>query len=548
MPIRFERPQAPWKYVAKQTLQVVGVIAANAVPIYYISKNVEDPAKDVKKVIAEHSIDDICTNFQQALVFLQRATEQLRKVSPEKANEMAKSINAITTIVMDAAVEFDLLDNPQVSRSGSTEPPSSIPAALDPSRPVYKPVFPPGLGYDTTETLAYAAQGYTIVGRGFGYNPPLVPAESPRRFKSNPTAVASQTPSHPLVDPPDLTTFPSRPYARNAATPQVSRFSSLTAPSNFPPLRVQSSGELKAMDTAKGGPTNVGYDILVGFPVPTEPRQLVGDLPAVQRSDTAHSREGLNPEGQKVQITWAKVAATPAPRAKEEEPEAACGSTNNVRATNIIGPTNPNMDEPLAEQQRVVWIRGCSRTTTLEFISEQIHEGPLMSILFDADPRNPDDQDDRAACVIFHQALHASKFVKDSQDMMERLGCCRYGIGYSIEPGFPWPADDEIRAMDPGHRQRRRLTFVGQALFLRVRRSKFEADVKSVAGKRNVELIWLYNVGNATVVLASVKVARTVRSTFMAKAEGSGPYKGAVITFSADPCEQDLVLHTQMRD
>ncbi len=56
MPVRFEGPQAHWKYVAKQTLKVVGVAAANAVPIYYISKNVENPPEDVKRVIAEHSI------------------------------------------------------------------------------------------------------------------------------------------------------------------------------------------------------------------------------------------------------------------------------------------------------------------------------------------------------------------------------------------------------------------------------------------------------------------------------------------------------------
>jgi hypothetical protein len=76
---------------------------------------------------------------------------------------------------MDAAVEFDLLENPQISPSASAKPAPSFPATLDPFRPIYTPVFPPGLGYDSAEALEYAAQGYTLVGRGFGYNPPLVP-------------------------------------------------------------------------------------------------------------------------------------------------------------------------------------------------------------------------------------------------------------------------------------------------------------------------------------------------------------------------------------
>ncbi len=449
-------------------------------------------------------------------------------MSPEQANEVAKSINEITTIVMDAAVEFDLLENPQISPSASAKPAPSFPATLDPFRPIYTPVFPPGLGYDSAEALEYAAQGYTLVGRGFGYNPPLVPQDGA------PT-------SRPSIDSAVLTTVSSRPHTREAATPQLPRFSGFTATSEFPALGAPAN-------TTKGGLTSTEYDMLIGSPVPIQPGQSVSGMPAAQILNTEHFQEVADPEGQRAKITWAKVAATPAPRANEEESESVCGSTNNVRATSIIGPTNPNMDEPFAEQQRVVWIRGCSTLTTLRFISEKIHEGPLVSILFDADPMNPEDQGARAACVIFHQALHASQFVEDNHDMMKRLGCCRYGPGYSIEPGFSWPADDEIRAMDPSQRQRRRLTFSGQALFLRVPRMKFEVDVKNIAGKHNVELIWLYNVGNATVVLASVRVARTVREKFVSKSRGSGPYKGAVITFSADPCETEMSLHTQMRD
>lgn len=249
-------------------------------------------------------------------------------------------------------------------------------------------------------------------------------------------------------------------------------------------------------------------------------------------------------------MTWAKVAATPAPEPTGADIMASSSShsTQPTRPKNAVGPSHPDLNEPPAEQRRVVWVRGCSKETTLRFISEKINEGALMSILFDVDPMDSSNADSRAACVIFHRAAHAQEFIEANQTLEKETGVCRYGTGYSIEPGLSWPADDEIRAMSTYPHQRRRLTVVGKGLFLRVPRKRFEADITKIAGECNVELVWLYNHGNATVVLASVKVARVVHDRLIARARSGGPYGGAIVTYTADPCETTMVLSTQLRE
>jgi hypothetical protein len=53
-------------------------------------------------------------------------------------------------------------------------------------------------------------------------------------------------------------------------------------------------------------------------------------------------------------------------------------------------------------------------------------------------------------------------------------------------------------------KERRRLIFAAGRLFQRVSREQFVSDVKETAGVANVELIWLFNTGNATLIFASV--------------------------------------------
>jgi hypothetical protein len=76
-------------------------------------------------------------------------------------------------------------------------------------------------------------------------------------------------------------------------------------------------------------------------------------------------------------------------------------------------------------------------------------------------------------------------------------------MGTSIIPGNPWPEGADIIAMLLD-KERRRLIFATGGLFQRVSREQFQSDVEDIVGVANVELIWLFNTGNATVIFASV--------------------------------------------
>ena len=203
--------------------------------------------------------------------------------------------------------------------------------------------------------------------------------------------------------------------------------------------------------------------------------------------------------------TWAKVAAIPAWHGSGDKP----GPVINLFTTlsefkeNTIPPamSKPNVHEGTEKQARVVFVRGYSKTTRLRDITKHINEGPLMSIIIEKDPSSPP----LSACIIFMDATHAIEFVQKNAAATNINGHSLYGPGTEVVGGGPWPEDDEIRAMNT-RRERRRLTFSAGGLFQRVSRDTFKGDIYAIAGEANVELIWLFNTGNATVIFASVRV------------------------------------------
>lgn len=511
--------------------------------------------------------EDIYTSLQHALGYLQQVTEQvglrtltirggfsnfleqLRVVSPETANEVARKVNEIAMAVTSTAIEYDLYDPAQDAPPARTEPtPSLVAGPLQP-RPRHAPAFPPGLGYDTPETQAHILRGDKVVGRGFGFDPPLIPPGTlpvPNFVPTKPRAM--MTAAQSLADSALLGSLSNRALARRGVGQQVGRSSgveNINNPQRLTPI-VEREGEVMA-----GQPTIAAFESTtnIALPDPRHPTRPIPGVPSAESSaPTKQPQELVRPEPHGAKMTWAKVAATPAPRPTGAGVMASSAhSTQPTQPENAVGPSHPDFTEPPAEQRRVIWVRGCSKNTTLRFISEKIHEGALMSILFDVDPLDSSNPNSRAACVIFHRAASALEFIAANQTLEKETGSCRYGPGYSIEPGLEWPADDEIRTMDAQPQQRRRLTVVGKALFLRVPRQRFKADITRIAGESNVELVWLYNHGNATVVFASVKVARVVHERLTARARSGGPYGGAVVTYTADPCEMTMVLCTQLR-
>ena len=476
-------------------------------------------------------------------------SKQLRRVSPQTANEVARTVNEMVMVVTRTAIEFDLFDPAQDGTPARTEPtPSRTAGTLQP-RPCHTPPFPPGLGYDTSETFAHVARGDRVIGRGFGFEPPLVPLGTlpvPSFVPSMPRAMMSASQS--LADAALLGSLSNRALARRAAASQIlssSGVGNINNPQRVAPVVEQLGGVLAGRSTNQAPESTTS----TALPYSLRPTSTgTTGVPSAESSSSTKQPQGLVRSPHEAKMTWAKVAATPAsePTGADITISSSSHSSQPTGPKNAVGPSNPDLNEPLAEQRRVVWIRGCSNETTLRFISEKINEGALMSVLFDMDP-NSSNANSRAACVIFHRAAHAQEFMEANQTLVKETGLCRYGKGYSIEPGLPWPADDEIRAMEAQPHQTRRLTVVGKGLFLRVLRKRFEADIIRIAGESNVELIWLYNHGNATVVLASVRVARVVHDRLIARASSGGSYGGAIITYSADPCETTMALCTQLR-
>ena len=450
-------------------------------------------------------------------------------------------------VVTKAAVEYDLtIHDVSPPRPESTSP--LVAATIQP-RPSYTPAFPPGLGYDTPETRAHIARGDRVIGGGFGLYPPLIPPGAPQVPNFVPSRPrAMMTPRQAWADAALLGSLSNRELPARRAVARQSGSSSgagnLVNRQRLAPIAESETAGPSTLPATQGTAS-------IATPISLPCTRPIPGVPSADSSAPTKQPEVLvRPKVHGAGMTWAKVAATPVPEPTGADVMAGSSShsTQATRPINAVGPSNPDLNEPPAEQQRVVWVRGCARNTTLRFISEKIHEGAIMSILFDVDPLDSTNANSRAACVIFHQAANALEFIEANRNTAAVTGSCRYGPGYSIEPGLAWPADDEIRAMDAHPHQRRRLTVVGKGLFNRVPRKRFEADIKKIAGECNVELIWLYNHGNATVVLASVKVARVVHERLVARARSGGPYGGAVITFTSDPCESTMVLCTQLRD
>jgi hypothetical protein len=219
-------------------------------------------------------------------------------------------------------------------------------------------------------------------------------------------------------------------------------------------------------------------------------------------------REKCANRGQTQEVaTWAKVAAGPSTASSDGRRQAVARTTAGLDHSGErkeAAPCNdPDQPEPAYKQQRVVYVRGLKRNSGLRHVTRKISLGPLVSLWI-----HDDGPDTRTACVVFQLAEHARQFLSDNAAETERAGHGVYGPGSYVQPGGPWLEDDDIRSMSLVQRERRRLTFSGPQIFAHVSREKFRQDIVGVAGEANVELIWLFNTGNATVVFSSVSPFR----------------------------------------
>jgi hypothetical protein len=258
---------------------------------------------------------------------------------------------------------------------------------------------------------------------------------------------------------------------------------------------------------------------------------------AIQADSKTGSREtSPSPVAPATTQSWASVTAKG--NKIKVTPPAIPGALPQTAGISEDIPRPPPSDE-ISQQMRVVWIRNCPLHAKLPDISKLIREGPVRSITIKSDPKSTTA---RVARIIFHQAIHAEKFLEAAQAQTLLGGPWVRGLQFKI--GEPYPEDRELRLMEPPLNARRRLTIVRAGLFVSPNaRSAFHLEVYKVVHRPAVELIFFYNTGNATVVLDSVANAIRLKCHFDTKAKiKSSPFSEVQATFSKDPCEHVMRL------
>ncbi|KAJ9662790.1 hypothetical protein H2198_001241 [Neophaeococcomyces mojaviensis] len=233
--------------------------------------------------------------------------------------------------------------------------------------------------------------------------------------------------------------------------------------------------------------------------------------------------------------SWAAIAAT-APIGKESG-IIKFGPSDGLKRR-VVEAEEPDHD---SKDRRVVWVQPWNESRPLSDISKTMRDmGAIYSMAYAPD--------EGGVCIIFYQAHSATLFLHMAAEHMARTGVSPFGPDIRVIPGMPYPADSDIRRMDNPHNERRRLTFARQQLFSHgISEHQFRRDIEDIVGPQNIELLWLFNTGNATVVLSAVPLAKLVRDKFLEYSRPkSSPYQGVMVSFSHDPCERDMHLVSQI--
>ncbi|KAJ9645457.1 hypothetical protein H2204_001036 [Knufia peltigerae] len=247
----------------------------------------------------------------------------------------------------------------------------------------------------------------------------------------------------------------------------------------------------------------------------------------VPASDPAVS---IRPPPPGTRSTWAAVAATDIPR-------------NNrlvkFRPSDGLKRQVNKEELPKDEDYRCVWIYGWSKNRPLKDATQRVSYGAIFSMVY-VEQHN-------ATCVIFQYASSAIALVDEDSYARRDHGEGLFGPGTEIKMGEAYPENDELQRMSAPINERRRLTFARQQLFTNgMNQVRFMKDLSDIVGEHNIELVWLFNTGNATVVFAATAIARIIRDEFIKRSRKPGPYQEVQIGFSHDPCERPLNLITQI--
>lgn len=218
----------------------------------------------------------------------------------------------------------------------------------------------------------------------------------------------------------------------------------------------------------------------------------------------------------------------------------------NIKPKVIPASTLPY--EHPSHQQRVVLILNIPHTITLSQISNAIHEGPVVCIRFGYDTNTAK----KYAGIVFQYAADAEKFYNILLQERESDTPSRFRFIADAVRGDPFPLNTDILAMGHPTYASRRLTIVKKAFFFAFTGRNLQTLCEKEVGRDNVQLVFVYNGGNATVVFAEVAASIQMKERLELLRLGAGKeggtssiYEGLQVSFSKDPCELEGGLNLQ---
>lgn len=290
-----------------------------------------------------------------------------------------------------------------------------------------------------------------------------------------------------------------------------------------------------------------------------DPAPVVGTIssisPAIKQGTADPTGDNPGQSSSAPPSSWASIALTANPDTKiiNLHPPARAPTGPRVKpAGRFTSASNVVSDEPLVDQARVVFLLDMPRHLTLQEVSDAVIEGPLRSITFSTDESNGKPY----VGIIFQYAQDSESFYqvlcKERAD--SRPG--RFKFVVDAIRGDPFPMDANIKAMGSPTYATRRLTMVKSRFFFMVNERSLRQFCEKYAGvgPDMIQLVWIYNGGNATIVFADVGEAIKVKNKLDDYSMGIGvpdrqaeaTWAGLQTTYSKDPCVAPLELKTAM--
>ncbi|CZT04366.1 hypothetical protein WAI453_011437 [Rhynchosporium graminicola] len=350
-------------------------------------------------------------------------------------------------------------------------------------------------------------------------------------------AVGHAHPSPPAVQPPKLLL----PPIPRIAVPAIAHLSAQA-------LR------LAARPVAQQATTASSQQASVALPV-QEPAYPVEQSESSTSSGDTTIKAVSPVQATSTQVSsWANIASSSDPLTRVIELHPTHKRTNLASRLNRVGRIPsivvPAFEEPLADQMRLIFLLNLPNTIDLAAITSAVNEGPLVRIHFGND--NEQQPPSRFVGIIFQWAEHADAFYNALIEEREKSRPRKFRFLVEVVKGDPVPTDHIIHSMSHDPWATRRLTIVKGGFFFMFCERQLKEFCYKIAGEENVQKVWLYNGGNATVVFADVESAIKVKNSFDKRANDStndaefATWKGLQTTFSKDPCIHQVDFKTAM--